>query len=108
MQRQTQVMVYVSGTVQGVAFRVNTRKQALALELRGWVRNLPDGRVQAVFCGKESAVQAMVGWCRRGPLRAAVTGVEVVPQPIEAFSGFGVRATPDAALEQDVAEQLPE
>lgn len=91
MQRQIQVMVHVSGTVQGVAFRANTRKQALALELRGWVRNLADGRVQAVFCGRETAVDAMVAWCKRGPLRASVTDVQVQRQPIEAFAGFSVR-----------------
>lgn len=89
--RIVQVRVQVSGRVQGVSFRASTRKQALALSLRGWVRNLDDGRVEAVFNGPQSHVDAMVAWCHKGPLHAAVDAVEVTPMALEAFHGFDVR-----------------
>jgi acylphosphatase len=92
-ERIVQMRVRVSGRVQGVSYRASARKQALALSLRGWVRNLEDGRVEAVFNGPQRSVEAMVAWCHRGPLRAAVDGVEVAPMALEAFEGFDVRYT---------------
>ncbi|MBM4346480.1 MAG: acylphosphatase [Deltaproteobacteria bacterium] len=94
--RQIQTHVLVTGRVQGVSYRAATRKMALQLNLRGWVRNLPDGRVEAVFAGVEPSVHAMVAWCQRGPLHAAVSDVATARQPIEAFSGFDIRPTPPA------------
>jgi acylphosphatase len=67
----------VSGRVQGVFFRDACAREAAALGVRGWVRNLADGRVEAVFEGDEPAVAALVEWCRTGPPRARVSGVEV-------------------------------
>lgn len=69
--------VWVSGRVQGVYFRQNTRREAMRHGLRGWVRNLGDGRVEAVFEGERGAVEAAVAWCRRGPPEAYVDQVEV-------------------------------
>ena len=74
--------VYVSGMVQGVFFRQKTKQQAESRGVTGWVRNLEDGRVEAVFEGEEDAVEALVDFCRRGPYGAVVTNVEV------AFEGF--------------------
>jgi len=71
------VRIYVSGRVQGVFYRSNTRKKALELGLKGWVRNLPDGRVEAVVEGEENQVDRLIQWCRRGPPSAVVTGLEV-------------------------------
>ena len=68
--------VLVSGTVQGVWFRESTRRHAESLGVAGWVRNLPDGRVEAVFEGEDQGVEAMVDWCRKGPAGAQVEGVE--------------------------------
>ena len=68
--------VLVSGTVQGVWFRESTREEADRLGVAGWVRNLPDGRVEAVFEGPAPGVEAMVAWCHRGPKNAAVERVE--------------------------------
>ncbi len=76
--------VFISGRVQGVAFRHYTVKTALSLNLRGWVRNLDDGRVEAVFEGDDSAVDTMLAWCRKGPSSARVTLVDVQEGP---FSG---------------------
>ena len=69
--------VLVSGMVQGVGFRWYATQQARTRELGGWVRNLPDGRVEAVFEGAERAVEAMIEWCRQGPRHARVSYVEV-------------------------------
>ena len=69
--------VYVYGTVQGVFFRYNTKRLADQLGVSGWVRNLPDGRVEAYFEGEEDAVRRMVEWCHVGPPLARVERVEV-------------------------------
>jgi acylphosphatase len=72
---KTRVHVYVSGKVQGVFFRQTTVDQAQSHDVYGWVRNLPDGRVEAVFEGEESSVKALVDFCRKGPKGAFVTNV---------------------------------
>jgi len=59
--------VFISGRVQGVWFRAHTREKAEELGISGWVRNLPDGRVEAVFEGEDEKVDEMVKWCHRGP-----------------------------------------
>lgn len=69
--------VVVSGRVQGVFFRATCAARARQLGLAGFVRNLPDGRVEAAFEGGGDDVDAMVEWCRRGPDHARVTSVEV-------------------------------
>ena len=71
------VHVYISGLVQGVAFRWFVRRMARELGVKGWVRNLPDGRVEAVFEGDERAVERMVELCRVGPPAARVDKVRV-------------------------------
>ncbi|MEM0445718.1 MAG: acylphosphatase [Nitrososphaerota archaeon] len=76
--------VYVSGLVQGVFYRQNTKRVADSLGLTGWVRNLPDGRVEAVIEGPEEKVQELVRWMERGPRLARVERVDVRK---EAYSG---------------------
>jgi len=83
--------VLVSGRVQGVFFRDSCRRQAVTVQVAGTVRNLPDGRVEAVFEGPPEAVERLVGWCRRGPRQAEVSGVEVVVEPPQGLTGFSVR-----------------
>ncbi len=83
--------VVVEGRVQGAAFRESCRRQA-AGTVTGWVRNLADGRVEAVFQGDPRAVDAMVAWCRQGPSWASVTGVDVAEEePEEGERGFFIR-----------------
>lgn len=69
--------VVIKGRVQGVNFRLHTSKQALALGLTGFVRNLPDGSVEAVFQGERQAVEVAVAWCRHGPRSARVRSLAV-------------------------------
>lgn len=70
------VHIFVSGKVQGVWFRASTQKMAVELGLTGWVRNLYDGRVEALAEGPEEALQALIDWCHRGPDLARVVDVE--------------------------------
>lgn len=84
--------VFISGRVQGVFFRANTRDRARELGLGGWVRNLPDGRVEAVFEGEEDRVREMIEWCHRGPRFASVSRVEVdMEEPSGEFKAFDIR-----------------
>jgi len=75
--RNVALRVRVSGRVQGVFFRDSTRREAEVLGLSGWVRNLPDGRVEALFVGTRDACEKALAFMRVGPPRAHVTGVDV-------------------------------
>jgi acylphosphatase len=85
------VHVHVRGRVQGVGFRYDARSRARSLGLGGWVRNLPDGSVEAAFEGDPDAVESMVEWCRRGPVGGRVTEVEAVDEPTTGEREFTVR-----------------
>jgi len=73
----TRARMFVSGMVQGVFFRSETRNEARKRNVRGWVRNLSDGGVEALFEGEETDVKALVEFCRHGPPGAIVTDTEV-------------------------------
>jgi acylphosphatase len=83
--------VVVHGRVQGVWFRGATERQARALGVAGWVRNRPDGTVEAVFEGSDGAVSRAIAYCRQGPPGARVERVEVADEPPEGLRGFDVR-----------------
>lgn len=78
-----QALVCVDGRVQGVYYRASTQAQAQALGLRGWVRNLPDGRVELRAQGTRGRVEALIDWCRKGPPAARVTSVDVDWEPFD-------------------------
>ncbi len=83
--------VHISGRVQGVYFRANACRQARAYGLTGWVRNLPDGRVEAVFEGERKKVEAMLAWCRTGTPPARVDHVEAEEKKAEGgFTSFDI------------------
>jgi len=84
--------VHISGRVQGVFFRYETRALAEGAGVGGWVRNTPDGGVEAVFEGEKEKVERMLDFCRRGPPGAKVAGIEVKWAPYRGeFSGFDIR-----------------
>lgn len=78
---QVRARVVVTGVVQGVAFRANTRQMARGRGLSGWVRNLDDGGVEAVFQGPREGVEGAVAWCRCGPPAARVDHCVVSWEP---------------------------
>jgi acylphosphatase len=84
--------VWVSGCVQGVFFRSAVQEQAYTVGVTGWVRNLTDGRVEAVLEGERDAVEQVVAFCRRGPPYARVAGVGVREEEYHGdLPGFAVR-----------------
>lgn len=82
--------VVVTGRVQGVGFRWSTQHEAQRIGATGWVRNRPDGSVEAVVEGSEHVVEAMLRWLRRGPASAAVIGVEIIPVEPSGAVAFAV------------------
>lgn len=84
------VRVIVSGKVQGVSYRDACRREALERQVGGWVRNRPDGSVEAVFEGAPEAVDAMVEWTRLGPPLAAVDRVERFEEAPAGLAGFSI------------------
>jgi len=81
----------VSGYVQGVFYRAASEAVARRLDLTGWVRNLPDGRVEVMACGEESKLKELEQWLWQGPPRARVEQVTIQDVAAQVFSGFSVR-----------------
>jgi acylphosphatase len=82
--------VVVQGFVQGVGFRFAVGRAAGTRRVSGWVRNRPDGAVEAVFEGEQEDVEALVDFCRRGPRGAEVERVDVASESPEGLAGFRV------------------
>ena len=82
--------VWVVGHVQGVYFRAYAADEAAFRRVAGWVKNAPDGRVEAVFEGQPAAVETMIRWCHRGSPASHVTGVEVAWEALRGETGFRV------------------
>jgi acylphosphatase len=86
------VHVLLSGIVQGVFFRSATKRKADSVDVKGWVRNLPDDKVEAVFEGEEEAVKALTEFCRHGPRGAVVTNIELTRESyIGEFREFEIK-----------------
>jgi len=83
--------VFVSGRVQGVFYRASTREKARQQGVDGWVKNLDDGRVEAVFEGPPSAVESMVEWCKTGSQAASVEAVDRTTEQPVGTTGFEIR-----------------
>ena len=82
----------ISGIVQGVGYRWSCRRAAQGIGVVGWVRNLPDGRVEAVAQGSRGQVDQLIAWCYRGPEEARVTDIAVTYEEAAAdLTGFGIR-----------------
>jgi acylphosphatase len=87
------VHVLISGRVQGVFFRQSAVEEAQRLGIAGWVRNRPDGRVEAEAEGPEQAIDAFVAFCRRGPEQARVEGMVVRERPLQGATHFLLEPT---------------
>jgi acylphosphatase len=89
--QQIRAHVFISGTVQGVGYRFSTMRVAKQLGVSGWMRNLPDKRVEAVFEGTQQGVDAIVRWCHGGPPGAVVKDVTVEYEQPEGIESFETR-----------------
>lgn len=83
--------IVVTGQVQGVFFRASLRDRARSLGIAGWVRNNPDGSVEAALEGPAERVESLVGWCHRGPRGAVVDEVDAIWEDPAGEQGFSVR-----------------
>ncbi|HEY9007053.1 acylphosphatase [Ohtaekwangia sp.] len=88
---QKHISIVVSGRVQGVYFRATTQEVGKRLDLKGFVRNQPDGSVYIEAEGDEAALSELITWCGKGPARAQVTDVDVQDGPWQGFTEFVVK-----------------
>lgn len=102
METRIRAHVYVSGKVQGVFFRATTESRAEKIGVDGWVRNLEDGRVEAVFEGPEDAVEEMVAFCEHGSPDARVENVEVSYEEPRGEAGFAIRRKRSEKLKRGI------
>lgn len=84
------VHLIIKGKVQGVFYRAKAREQAARLSLTGWIRNTPEGHVEATVTGEDRLLQQFTHWCRQGPPAAVVTDVIVEPVADTVFEGFSI------------------
>jgi acylphosphatase len=89
MQKIHKVII-VKGKVQGVFFRANTKRAADGLDIKGVVKNLPDGSVWIAAEGEESPMESFIAWCRHGPPLAKVAGVTIEPGEVQDFGSFEI------------------
>lgn len=88
--KRRRVRLFISGRVQGVWYRGSMQRKAKSRALTGWVRNLPDGRVEASVEGEPAEVESLIAWCGRGPSGARVTGVETRDEPPGGGESFDI------------------
>lgn len=90
IREQLCIHCYVSGKVQGVWFRASTKEEAEKLGLKGWVRNLPDGRVEVLACGGKKQIAALYAWLKTGPRLAEVKDLSYEELPWKEYADFDV------------------
>jgi len=92
MNKGARTHVLISGRAQGVFFRENTQRKAKKLRITGWIKNLSDGRVEAVFEGDKKPVEKIINWAKRGPILAKVESIDIEWQEYKnEFSDFEIR-----------------
>jgi len=90
METRRCIHCFVTGKVQGVWFRASTKAEADKLGVQGWVKNLPDGRVEVLVCGEKAQVNLLEKWLHTGPRLAEVAEVVIEELPPKEFAGFNV------------------
>lgn len=91
-KEKVRVHIFVSGRVQGIFFRENTKKKAEKLAISGWVKNLRDGRLEAVFEGDRENIEKMVNWAKKGPIWAKIDDFSLVWEDyVGEFKDFEIR-----------------
>jgi len=89
--KNERIHAIIKGKVQGVCYRMETRRAAIKMGVNGWVRNLKDGSVEAVFEGDESAVNQLLKWCWQGPASAKVENIETQKEDyLNEFNSFDI------------------
>lgn len=92
MVEKNRVHIFVTGRVQGVFFRENTKRKAEKLGILSWIKNLIDGRVEAVFEGKKEKVEEITSWLKRGPFLAKVDNLEIDLEEYQGeFNNFEIK-----------------
>lgn len=92
MGDKIRIHLFISGRVQGVFYRQNAKNKAEKLKINGWVKNLEDGRIEAVFEGEKEKVEEMVEWAKRGPIIARVDNIEIIKEEYQdEFRNFEIR-----------------
>jgi len=87
---QQTVSITVTGKVQGVYYRQATKEKALELGLTGEIKNLRDGNVHIIVTGIQEQLKTFTDWCKKGPPRAVVAGVEIIELPLKQFAHFSI------------------
>lgn len=87
----TTIHLIILGKVQGVFYRATAKKTAISLGLKGWVKNTPEGSVEAMVYGEDAAVELFTSWCKKGPDNAVVEEVIITEMPGITFDGFEIR-----------------
>ena len=85
------IHVRITGTVQMVSFRYYTKSEADLLGLNGWIKNNPDGSVEAVFEGEEDNIKKIIEFCKKGPSSATIKSADIKEETPENLNGFGIR-----------------
>ena len=85
------VHLRIRGKVQGVFYRVSARRTALETGVTGWIKNTPEGNVEAMASGQTEAVNKFIDWCKKGPSRAAVAEVVVSLKEDAVYKGFVIK-----------------
>jgi acylphosphatase len=92
MDGKTRAHIFVSGRVQGVFYRENTKKKAEKYGILGWVKNLKDGKVEAVFEGEKGKIEKILKWAKRGPFFAKVENLEIITEDYKGeFNCFEIK-----------------
>lgn len=85
------IKVKIKGIVQGVSFRFNTKRKAEELNLKGYVKNLPDNSVEAVFEGEKAMIEKIIEFCKKGPVGSRILDVKITQEPLENLKTFEIK-----------------